>query len=865
VAIPAGRARVFRFCLVVLVPLLFCLLLEAGLRLGGYGYPTHFFLGPDASGACETNARFGWRFFPRALAKGPDPHILPAKPAGAVRIFVLGSSAAMGIPDASFSFGRILAVMLRQQYPGVQFEVVNGAITAINSHVALEIARDCAAHKPDLFFIYMGNNEVVGPYGPGTVFQKWSPSLGMIRAGIWAKATRAGQLLTEIAGAFHRTKDAPSRWLGMEMFLNNPVAADDPRLPAVYDNYRRNLADICGVARGAGAGVVLSTVAVNLRDCPPLASQHRANLTGAELAEWESIYKAAGSLEASNRWQEAVAQYEAAAKIDDRFAELHYRLGQSLLKTGRFVEARGCFELARDLDVLRFRADSHINPMIREVAAAQKAAGVRFVDAEQALAEDDPDSHGIPGEDLFYEHVHFTFNGNYLLARAVLGQVCESLPQLAGLRRQGEIPSRQQCAEWLALTSWEEYRLAEEMFNMTARPPFTNQLDHKLRQEAARQRRDDLHKAALTLEALRADMKTYQAALAKAPADGSLNRLIGRWAIKCGLPKVALAHLQVAVRTRPGDVWVQCDYGNALAGVGRVEEAMAEYRKALKIKPDLEIAYNNLGLALAGQGKWDEAIARYRKAVEIKPDYADAHFNLALALAQTGNLPEAIEHLRKTLEIKPDDAEAHFKLAVALAQTGNLPEAITHFRRTVDIKPDELAAHYNLAMALAQTGKLPEAIEHYEQAVRIKPDGAQIHCNLAAALQQAGRLPEAIGHYTEAVRLKPDFLLALNSLAWIRATSSDPQLRDGAEATRLAERACQLTGRRQCPPLDALAAAYAEAGRFAEAVTTAEEAITSAKAAGQQESAMKIQARLDLYRAGKPYHETPRTMSSAGQ
>ena len=142
------------------------------------------------------------------------------------------------------------------------------------------------------------------------------------------------------------------------------------------------------------------------------------------------------------------------------------------------------FELARDLDVLRFRADSRINAIIREVAAEQAAAGVRLVDAQRALAQSDPDSKGISGGDLFYEHVHLTFAGNYLLARAVFEQVCAALPQLAAVEKHGTIPSRQRCAELLALTPWDEYQLAAKMVDMTSRKPFTNQLNHGLRQAA---------------------------------------------------------------------------------------------------------------------------------------------------------------------------------------------------------------------------------------------------------------------------------------------------------------------------------------------------------------------------------------------
>jgi tetratricopeptide (TPR) repeat protein len=683
----------------ILCPILFFGLLEAGLRLGGYGYPTGFFIGPDANGTCTTNDRFGWRFFPRSLNRDPHPCVLSAKPAGSVRIFVLGSSAAMGTPDPSFSFGRILEVMLRQQYPGTQFEVVNGAMTAINSYAALEIARDCAAREPDLFVVYMGNNEVTGPYGPGTVFQQWSPNLRMVRASLWAKSTRVGQLLGDVAGCFRGNEGTPDHWRGMEMFLNNPVTADDPRLPAVYDNYRRNLTDICGIARRARAAVVLSTVAVNLRDCPPFASLHRSDLTAEDLAKWQLMYKAGGELEASNRWLEAVERYEVAAKIDDRFAELHFRIGQCLMLAGRVAEARARFESARDLDVLRFRADSRTNAIIRDVAGEQKGAGVRFADAERALAQSDPDSKGISGGDLFYEHVHLTFAGNYLLARSVLDQVRDALGQLAALSKPGAIPSRQQCAELLALTPWDDYQLAADMVEMTSKAPFTNQLNHSFRQAVARQRMDGLRRAASTPQAMQASWRTYEAALAKTPDDWLLHHHFGRLAMQWGQPDVAVEHLRIAVKSVPWHASIYSNLGNALAAQGQVDEAIAHFQKALKINPDDEIAHYNLANVLAGRKQVDEAIAHYQKALEIKPDYQVAHFNLANVLAGRGQADEAIAHYRKALEIEPDDAQAHSNLGVVLAGRGQIDDAIAHFQKALEINPNDVKVRRNLEAA----------------------------------------------------------------------------------------------------------------------------------------------------------------------
>ena len=693
------RGWLLRLSLLILSPILFFGLLEAGLRLAGYGYPTGFFIGPDANGTYRTNDRFGWRFFPRSLTRDPHPCVLSAKPAGTIRIFVLGSSAAMGTPDPSFSFGRILGVMLRQQYPGTQFEVVNGAMTAINSYAALEIARDCAAREPDLFVVYMGNNEVTGPYGPGTVFQQWSPSLRMVRASLWAKSTRVGQLLGVVAGWFRSNEGTPGHWRGMEMFLNNPVPADDPRLPAVYDNYRRNLTDICGIARRARAAVVLSTVAVNLRDCPPFASRHRSDLTAEDLAKWRSMYKAGGELEANNRWLEAVERYEAAAKIDDRFAELHFRIGQCLMLAGRYAEARARFESARDLDVLRFRADSRTNAIIRDVAGEQKGAGVRFADAERALAQSDPDSKGISGGDLFYEHAHLTFAGNYLLARSILDQVRDALGQLAALGKPGTIPSRQRCAELLALTPWDDYQLAADMVEMTSKAPFTNQLNHSFRQAAARQRMDGLRRQASTPQAMQASWRTYEAALAKAPDDWLLHHHFGRLAMQWAQPDVAVEHLRIAVKSVPWHASIYSNLGNALAAQGRVDEAIAHFQKALKINPDDEMAHYNLGNVLAGRKQVDEAIAHYRKALKIKPDYQAAHFNLGNVLAGSGQVDEAIAHYRKALEIEPDDAQAHSNLGVVLARLGQLDEAIAHFQKALEINPDDVKVRRNLEAA----------------------------------------------------------------------------------------------------------------------------------------------------------------------
>lgn len=635
----------------------------------------------------------------------------------------------MGTPDPAFSVGRILAVMLREQYPEQEFEVVNAAMTAINSHVVLEIARDCAAHDPDLFVVYMGNNEVVGPYGPGTVFQNGSPNRWAIRAGLALKATRFGQLFGDVAAKVRPDLRTPDPWRGMQMFMDNPVTDDDPRLSAVYRNYRKNLSDICDIAQRSHAPLVLSTVAVNLQDCPPFASQHRSELSPDDISQWQSFYTAGVELTALEHWNDAIGQFEAAARIDDRFADLRFRLGQCMMAAGRLTEAQDQFERARDLDVLRFRADSRINAIIREVAAELAFGGVFLVDAERQLAESDA------GQNLFHEHVHLTFAGNYVLARSMLDQVREALPQLAARPGQAAVPSRQRCADILAFTSWNEYQILSEMIDMTSKAPFTNQFDHRLRQAATCRRRDDLQKLASSPQGMQANWRTYQAALAKEPDDWSLHQHFGRLAMQVGRPDVAVVHLSFALSVLPG---------NALL-------------------------HNNLGMALADQGQFYEAGVHFRKALDAKPDYAAAHYNLGNALANQGQVEDAISHFEKAIEINPDDVEAHSNLGAVLAGLGRIEDAIAHFQKAAKIEHGNAGVHYNLGVALAKRGRDEEAIAHFQEAVKIDPGVAQTHSRLGVALFRKGRIEASSACFEKALELDPSNLEFRRNLEMARS------------------------------------------------------------------------------------------------
>ena len=489
------------------VPLLVLTVIEGCLRLAGIGYSPALLLPCTVQGypASCYNLFFAAPFFPAGSVQTPRLYSIPKQKApGTYRIFVLGESAAMGDPDPAYGFSRYLEVMLRERFPAMKFEVVNTGSVAINSHVVLEIAKGLAEQQPDLFIIYSGNNEVVGPYGPGTVLTSSAMSIPLIRGSIRLRSTRIGQLITKLA-----TKR--KNWQGMEMFLDQQVRASSPLMQAVYSNFERNLRDTIQVARSAGAQVIVATAATNVEDCAPFASLHRESLTTAELTEWSSLVQRGSEFESAGSFRQALEAYEAAAKIDEQYAELEFRIARCLKKLGDTRAARDHFQRARDLDTLRFRADTRINDINRLVPAAYD--GVRLVDTEALFSDASVDR--IIGSDLVYEHVHLTPVGSYLLARAIYQEVAAQLASGA------EAPSEIECERMLALTGYDRSRIAQEILRRLQQAPFTHQLNHA----------EQILRYAMQVQSSSANPNDtalqYQWAIARAPSDPMLRYRYG--------------------------------------------------------------------------------------------------------------------------------------------------------------------------------------------------------------------------------------------------------------------------------------------------------------------------------------------------
>jgi tetratricopeptide (TPR) repeat protein len=248
-----------------------------------------------------------------------------------------------------------------------------------------------------------------------------------------------------------------------------------------------------------------------------------------------------------------------------------------------------------------------------------------------------------------------------------------------------------------------------------------------------------------------------------------------------------------------------------------------------------------------------EDLAAYTKLLEADPNNALRHDAVGDLLLQAGRFDDAIARYRGSLDLNARSAPTHYNLGYALSARGRRDEAIAQFREALAIDPDYAQAHNNLGALLQLGGRFDEALTHYQRAVALRPDNVDAVTNLGLLLSMLGRPGDAVAHLRAAIARDAGNAQALSGLAWIRATSWDPALRDAAEAVTLAERAAAATERRSVSTLDALAAAYASAGRFEDAVTAARSGIELASAAGQTGVAEQFRQRLALYQQRQPY------------
>ena len=692
-----------------------------GLRLAGYGYSTDFFkpLRIGEQNCLVENDHFGFRFFPPDIARMPVSIRMPVtKAPGTYRIFILGESAALGDPEPAFGAGRYLEVLLRERFPRTKFEVVNVAMTAINSHVILPIARDCVRQEGDLWIIYMGNNEMVGPFGAATVFGAKAPPWQLVRLNLSIQEWRLGQLLAQ-AGRKLTGKDSdPATWSGMKMFAGNSVEPNDPRKQVVYRNFEKNLRDILETGLNSGVHILLSTVAVNLKDCPPFGSLISSNLSPAERVQVEQSLAGGNALADHGNYRAALESYQRAARFNPQSAELEYRWGDCLERSTNRPAARGHFQKALDLDCLPFRADTRINTIIEEVGRQLNSPWLTLLNAGAAIDTNPADD--IPGQENFYEHVHLNFDGNYRLAQAWAEKVALLLPPALRNSENASWVPQAVCEQRLGLSDWDRWDVLDEVCRRLQQPPLSGQFNNPQRLKAYLDQKHEM-KERMNTDASRRAREEYVEALSLAPDDFFLLK----------------------------------NFAYFLTDQGDLSTAIEQWQKVRSLIPQDHTAYYELGRLAGRQGRIAEATSFFEQAVALHPNFAPGLFELGKARAASGNYPQAVQAFDLALRYQPGIAQYWFCDGLALAMLNRRAEAIQHYRQAVTLAPDDWQAHFELGGLLGLEGNMPEAESESAVAVRLNPTSAKAHLNLGLALVELGRLEEANREFEETVRLDP--------------------------------------------------------------------------------------------------------------
>lgn len=640
---------IFTIIATVAVPIGFFVFLELALKLFQVGQPRAYFTEIEIDGAphYQDNPFFIEQFYPRSLGITPIANTFANEPnANRLRVFVLGGSAARGFPNPNHGFSRHLEVMLKAAFPNKTVEVINTAMTSVNSHVIYETAKSIPGGPADFAIILVGNNEVVGPYGPGTYNQNFLSNLNLIRILQAVRRSRIWQALEYFTAEF-QDRDAKEtlRWRGMQMFTDNLVTQDNPQLIHVYDHYQSNLTDTIEILQGRGMQVLLSSVPVNLRDSAPFASAHSSNLTPGQIDQWQRHIRQ-GDLQFKRReFTSAIKNFESAIAIDSEFASTHFKLGICYENTGDFDLAIEHFRLARDYDVLRFRADSRMNAVIHSVAERLKSPSFHFVDNASNFAR--YSAPRAPGWNLLLEHVHFDFSGNYALAKEFFRTITGTLET----KPTTKILSADEVAGRIGYPNHGTIDAMGRLLDMVQAPPFSGQSNH-----------------AALVEFI--NNKGHQ-----------LSQSLG------SIPEVVVRR-QALIRDGHADWWIDFELAELLGHQKDTEASFRHLERMIQAYPHHRGSRMKIASILQTAGRFDEAIPHLQRAL----DYArgdggllsQTMGSLGLTYFKNGSPQKATDILTDLIAQHSDQIDATLKaygtlIRYAVSQ-GNQRELIQYGR-----------------------------------------------------------------------------------------------------------------------------------------------------------------------------------------
>jgi Tetratricopeptide repeat len=629
----------------LLIPLLFFVSLELGLRLISYGPDLSLFTTETIAGSdyLVVNAHVKSRYFNKFEfnpSTSPD-YFSAEKPEGKFRIFCLGGSTTVGYPFwFNGSFSSFLRDRLRRLFLGRHIEIINCGMTATNSFTALDMAREITAYEPDLIIDYDGHNEFYGALGVAShesfVSSRWMTNL-YLRLIHFRTFLLLRNTVTHIAGLFTSTGERPAGTMMEKLARDRYIPYDSPLYRQGLDTWRQNIRDLIALFRERNIPVIFGTQVSNLRDLPPFVSGFRDGHTSTESSDFTRAFGLGRQLYREGRIDSALIWFRSAAAVDSFHAGVQYMIARCLDSLGYDGVAQVHYVRARDLDLLRFRTSSDFNNVLLEENGVD--SHLRTVDMERLFRNQSPDS--LIGNTLILEHLHPNSRGYFLLAKGYADAMREmGVPASEQEWRERDTIPDDILWEERSLTSLDE-RIADRRTQiLTSGWPFQSQFPTV----APADEHDTL--AIIVEHVTRGEWNWKQAH--EAAADYHLTR---------GEIADAAKEFEVIINQLPRyDVQSYLRLARLDLFLNRPEAAREQLLASVSIEPTI-LAYRALG-DLALQSNHPAEAAPYYEKMSSFPqsasEKAENDYLLGLAYAESGQKERAIAQIVRVLNINPD-------------------------------------------------------------------------------------------------------------------------------------------------------------------------------------------------------------------
>ena len=628
--------------------LILLLIVEAGLRVGFPSLRNPFLDTLSYSGTTwnQINRKYLRKYFPPSIAVLPEfkPGIFRAeKPDSTFRIVCLGSSSMFGTPyQMTANIPGIVRRQLRHLAPDKEIEVINLGASAINSNVVRDFLDEVVALEPTLVLIYMGHNEFYGPDGIGAApLEKALPWVTRIKYRF--RDLALGSLLSSLFSSTPDQSDGLERTLMREVSSNSAVHLDSPDARRIERIFEANLDAILEELKDHRIPVIISDIVSNLHFRPFLSDSTLPD--GNPIPrEFTTLSAAKGDLRSLS------ATIKKVLENDSTNAMLHYRLGEVLTALGNGSEARKHLLLAKDLDLLKFRAPESINATIHSVAAHYN---VPLVSADSVFQSLSP--YGIPGNNLFWEHLHPTVYGYYEIANLFVRRIVDL--GLVVPSPEGRFSLLPFDSDSLSL-AWLDLAYADlSMKNLTTHWPFR---DYSIQPMVIDTSDPALVDIAMRVYTLREGW------------DDGCHASIQHFE-RTKHPSMAITTYLALLDEFPYDLGLRYRLANLYKNFGRPEESIREYERILADDPHHLSSLIELGLLDVNFGRFDQSISLLSRALRENLSgnasaEATIHYGLAGAYANKEDMSAALGHLRESLRLNPSYTAA-LELQSAILQS----------------------------------------------------------------------------------------------------------------------------------------------------------------------------------------------------